>query len=109
VSIRIKIDPGSLAEVPVRRIRERMADRPRYLIVVFDHGLGYCEPGYGTGWREAWSNAGRPQNWAAYQIYPFAQLKLLPDGFHVVVASEDVPKYMEHHTIAWPLGKSASS
>lgn len=109
MSYRIKIDPGSIADVPIRRIRDRMADRPRYLIVVFDHGLGYCEPGYGQGWREAWHNAGRPNNWAAYQIYPFGQLKLLPDGFYITVASEDVPKYMESHAIAMPLGKSASS
>ena len=109
MSIRIKIDPSSIAEVPIRRIRDRMADRHRYLILVFDHGLKYTEPGYGRGWREAWQEAGRPQNWAAYQIYPFAKLMLLPDGFHVVVATDDVPMYVNQHTIAWPLGKSASS
>jgi hypothetical protein len=108
VSNRVKIDPGTIAEVPYRRVRGRVADRNRYLIMVFDHGLEYPEPGYGHSWKEAWQRAGRPRNWAAYQIYPFAQLAMLPNGWHVSVASEDMPKYIEQHCIAWPIGRSAS-
>ena len=108
MSNRVKIDPGSVAEIPLRRIRERVSDRHRYLIMVFDPGLEYCEPGYGHGWKEAWQRAGRPRNWVAYQIYPFARLQYTPSGWYVSVDHDDMPKYIEHHSIAWPIGKSIS-